>query len=766
MPESNIELAGNKNIKTSKVEKSVDTPADFTSPEVLYEDLIEKVKLYHPSSDLSDIERAYKVAKKAHEGQFRKSGEPYIIHPLCVAIILAELELDKESIIAGLLHDVVEDTVMTSEDVAKEFGDEVALLVDGVTKLTQLNYQHDKIEVQAENLRKMFLAMAKDIRVILIKLADRLHNMRTMQYQSPAKQVEKSRETMDIYAPIAHRLGISKIKVELDDLSMKYLMPDTYNDLVKQVDINRPGREAFIKSIIKEVGMHISNAGIEAEIDGRVKHFFSIYRKMVNQNKTLDQIYDIFAVRIKVDTVKDCYAALGVIHEMYKPIPGRFKDYIAMPKPNMYQSLHTTLIASNGQPFEVQIRTYEMHRIAEYGIAAHWKYKEGKTGESNKNEEAKLSWLRQILEWQRDMSDNKEFLSSIKNDLNLFSDSVYCFTPTGDVKTLPAGSNPIDFAYSIHSAVGNKMIGARVNGKLVTIDYKINNGDVIEVLTSQNSKGPSRDWLNIVKSSQARNKINQWFKNELKEDNVMKGRDMFLTYCKTKNINTTDLLTPEYEASVMHKYGFQDWDSVLAAIGHGALKEGQVINRMQELYARDHKKQITDEELLANIQENSQSKPVHIKSKSGIVVKGIHDVAVRFSRCCAPVPGDEIVGFVTRGRGVSIHRTDCVNIINLPEMDRVRLIEAEWQPEDTKSAEKYLAEIIIYAHNRSGLLADISKTFTEKNIDIQSMNTRTSKQGIATMVVTFEIGGRNELTAMIDKLRMIENVIDIERTTG
>ena len=468
-----------------------------------------------------------------------------------------------------------------------------------------------------------------------------------------------------------------------------------------------------------------------------------------------------------MDSVKDCYAALGVIHEMYKPMPGRFKDYIAMPKANMYQSLHTTLIGSNGQPFEIQIRTFEMHRVAEYGIPAHWKYKEASNGiSSTGGEEEKLAWLSQILEWQKDTSDSKEFLKLLKSDLDLFSDHVYCFTPSGDVKNLPAGSTPIDFAYSIHSAVGNKMIGARVNGKLVTIDYKINNGDVIEVLTSQNSKGPSRDWLNIVKSSQARNKINQWFKNELKEDNVMKGRDMFLTYCKTKNINTTDLLTPEYESSVMHKYGFQDWDSVLAAIGHGALKEGQVINRMQELYARDHKKQITDEELLANIQENSQNKPAHIKSKSGIVVKGIHDVAVRFSRCCAPVPGDEIVGFVTRGRGVSIHRTDCVNIINLPEMDRARLIEAEWQPEDTKSAEKYLAEIIIYAHNRSGLLADISKTFTEKNIDIQSMNTRTSKQGIATMVVTFEIGGRNELTAMIDKLRMIENVIDIERTTG
>ncbi len=625
MPENNIELAGNTNIKTSQVDKSVDTPADFTSPEVLYNKLIETIRQYHPSSDLSDIERAYKVAKEAHEGQFRKSGEPYIIHPLCVAIILAELELDKESIIAGLLHDVVEDTVMTSEDVAREFGDEVALLVDGVTKLTQLNYQHDKIEVQAENLRKMFLAMAKDIRVIMIKLADRLHNMRTMQYQSPAKQVEKSRETMDIYAPIAHRLGISKIKVELDDLSMKYLMPDTYNDLVKQVDINRPGREAFIKSIIKEVGMHISNAGIEAEIDGRVKHFFSIYRKMVNQNKTLDQIYDIFAVRIKVDTVKDCYAALGVIHEMYKPIPGRFKDYIAMPKPNMYQSLHTTLIASNGQPFEVQIRTYEMHRIAEYGIAAHWKYKEGKTGETNKSEEAKLSWLRQILEWQRDMSDNKEFLSSIKNDLNLFSDSVYCFTPTGDVKTLPAGSNPIDFAYSIHSAVGNKMVGARVNGKLVNIDYEIKNGDRIEIITSQNSKGPSRDWLSMVKSTQARNKINQWFKQELKEDNIIKGKELISNYCKGKGIVLSEINKPEFVEKALRKYGYKDWDSIMAAVGHGALKEGQIVNKLNEEYLKTKKAEITDKQALEQIaaSESKEKEKDNKKGKGGIVVKGI-----------------------------------------------------------------------------------------------------------------------------------------------
>ena len=766
MPENNIELAGNTNIKTSQVDKSVDTPADFTSPEVLYNKLIETIRQYHPSSDLSDIERAYKVAKEAHEGQFRKSGEPYIIHPLCVAIILAELELDKESIIAGLLHDVVEDTVMTSEDVAREFGDEVALLVDGVTKLTQLNYQHDKIEVQAENLRKMFLAMAKDIRVIMIKLADRLHNMRTMQYQSPAKQVEKSRETMDIYAPIAHRLGISKIKVELDDLSMKYLMPDTYNDLVKQVDINRPGREAFIKSIIKEVGMHISNAGIEAEIDGRVKHFFSIYRKMVNQNKTLDQIYDIFAVRIKVDTVKDCYAALGVIHEMYKPIPGRFKDYIAMPKPNMYQSLHTTLIASNGQPFEVQIRTYEMHRIAEYGIAAHWKYKEGKTGESDKSEEAKLSWLRQILEWQRDMSDNKEFLSSIKNDLNLFSDSVYCFTPTGDVKTLPAGSNPIDFAYSIHSAVGNKMVGARVNGKLVNIDYEIKNGDRIEIITSQNFKGPSRDWLSMVKSTQARNKINQWFKQELKEDNIIKGKELISNYCKSKGIVLSEINKPEFVEKALRKYGYKDWNAVLAAVGHGALKEGQIVNKLNEEYQKTKKAEITDKQVLDSIvASESKEKEKEKKGKGGIVVKGIHDVAVRFSKCCNPVPGDEIVGFVTRGRGISIHRTDCVNILNFPANERARLIEAEWEQTENKD-EKYSAEINIYAGNRKGLIVDISRLFTEANIDVRFMNSRVNKKQLATINLGFVVSGKEELNRLIDNLRKIDGVTDIERATG
>ncbi len=748
-------------IKKKSVEEESE---DFMSPYMLYENLINEIKKYHPSTDLSAVEKAYKIADKAHKGQKRKSGEPYIIHPLCVAIILAQLELDKETIIAGLLHDVVEDTVMTSEDVTKEFGAEVALLVDGVTKLTQLNYQHDKIEVQAENLRKMFLAMAKDIRVIMIKLADRLHNMRTMQFQTPAKQVEKSRETMEIYAPIAHRLGISKIKVELDDLSMKYIMPDVYHDLVTQVNINRPGREAFIKSIIKEVGMHISNAGIEAEIDGRVKHFFSIYRKMVNQNKTLDQIFDIFAVRIKVDTVKDCYAALGVIHEMYKPIPGRFKDYIAMPKPNMYQSLHTTLIASNGQPFEIQIRTYEMHRTAEYGIAAHWKYKEGKGG--NDNEEAKLSWLRQMLEWQTEMSDNKEFLSSIKNDLDLFSDNIYCFTPSGDVKNLPSGSCPVDFAYSIHSAVGNKMIGARVNGQLVPIDYRLKNGDRVEIITSQNGKGPSRDWLNKVKSSQAKNKINQWFKQELKEDNILKGKELIAAYCKSKGYVLSDINKPEVVEKTLRKYGFRDWDSMMAAIGHGSLKEGQIINKLVEETEKLNKENITDKQVLEDIVKTEvKNKNIPSKNKGNIVVKGIHDVAVRFSKCCNPVPGDEIVGFVTRGRGVTIHRTDCVNVINFPESERVRLIEAEWEGAVNPS-ETYSAEINIFAHNRTGLIVDISRIFTEANIDVKMLNSRVNKKDIATISVGFDIHGRDELTRMIEKLKNIAGVTDIARATG
>ena len=744
---------------------------EFQTPEALYEGLIKRVHKYHPSDDITLIEKAYQAAAEAHKEQLRKSGEPYIIHPLCVAIILADLELDKETIAAGLLHDVVEDTIYTKEQVEEQFGADVALLVDGVTKLQSLALSGDyakktpdQMEMQAQNLRKMFLAMAKDIRVILIKLADRLHNMRTLKHMPPEKQQRIAQETLDIYSPIAGRLGISKIKIELDDLSLKYLEPDIYYDLVKRVAQRKIEREKYVDEICDEVKNHIKNAGINGEVNGRVKHFFSIYKKMHNQGKTLDQIYDLFAVRIIVDSVKDCYASLGVIHELYKPIPGRFKDYIAMPKPNMYQSLHTTLIGASGQPFEIQIRTYDMHRAAEYGIAAHWKYKEASDGKHVEGqEEEKLTWLRQILEWQQDMSDNQEFMNLLKSDLNLFSEDVYCFTPNGEVKNLPAGSTPIDFAYSIHSAVGNKMIGAKVNGKLVPIDYRIQNGDRIEILTSQNSKGPSRDWLSIVGSTSTKNKINQWFRHEFKEENINRGKELLIDYCKAKGIDIYGVMKQEYQEIIVRKYGFHSWDAILAAIGHGGLKEGQVVNKILELYDKDHKRNITDEEVLLAVAETSVTPKVS-SSGSAIIVKGIHDVAVRFSKCCNPVPGDPIVGFVTRGRGVSIHRKDCVNVQNMQSEDRTRLIEAKW--ESRALGEKYVATINIFANNRPGLLADVSRALTEKNVDIISMNTRTSKQGLATMETSFQVASREELGEIVDKIRNIDSVIDIERTTG
>lgn len=755
----------NSKTKINRVKKDISNPKSFTAPGELRQQLMETMQSLYSDEDIEMVGRAYEMAFEAHKDQKRKSGEPYIIHPICVAIILAELELDRETIIAGLLHDVVEDTEVTYEDVVREFGVEVAQLVDGVTKLGQLSYSKDKIEVQAENLRKMFLAMAKDIRVILIKLADRLHNMRTMQFMKPEKQKEKSRETMDIYAPIAHRLGISKIKVELDDLSLRYLKPDVYQELEHSLDSQKVRREAYIKEIVDEVSGHIERSGIKAEIDGRVKHFFSIYKKMVNQNKTLDQIYDLFAVRIKVDTVKDCYAALGVIHEMYKPIPGRFKDYIAMPKQNMYQSLHTTLIGPEGHPFEIQIRTFEMHRIAEYGIAAHWKYKENSNNVGVNKEEEKLSWLREILEWQQDMDDNKEFLSLLKTNLDLFAEQVYCFTPNGDVKSLANGSTPIDFAYSIHSAVGNTMVGARVNGRQVPFEYHLQNGDRVEVITSQNSKGPSRDWLNIVKSTQAKSKINQWFKTQFKEENIVKGKEMLEKYCKSKRIELSSYLKPDYIKKVQLKYGFKDWDSVCAAVGHGGLKEGQVVNKLAEEFNKDQKHKVTDEQVLEAAEHIKERRPQE-KQKGGIVVKGVDDVAVRFSKCCNPVPGDEIVGFVTRGRGVSIHRTDCVNLLSMSETDRSRLIEAEWQEGSEGSGQTYTTEISIYANNRKGMLADVSKVFLELDIDILTMNVSNSKKGRATLSMSFDINGVAQLNQVIARIRNIEGVVDIERKVG
>ena len=741
---------------------------DFAEPQELYKELINSIRKYHPSTDITQVEKAYQIANAAHKDQKRKSGEAYIIHPLCVSVILAELELDKETIVAGLLHDVVEDTVMTDEEISREFGAEVALLVDGVTKLGQLSYDADKVEVQAENLRKMFLAMAKDIRVILIKLADRLHNMRTLQYMRPEKQKEIARETMDIYSPIAHRLGISKIKIELDDLCLKYLEAQAYYDLIQQVAQRKTAQDDYIRNLTDEVRGHIGRAGIHAEIGGRAKHFFSIYKKMVNQNKTLDQIYDLFAIRIIVRNVMDCYAALGVIHENYVPVPGRFKDYIAMPKPNRYQSLHTTLMGSDGQPFEIQIRTVEMHRIAEYGIAAHWKYKESANGvkAGGNQEEEKLSWLRQILEWQQDMSDNREFMSLLKSDLDLFSDTVFCFTPDGDVKNLPNGSTPVDFAYSIHSAVGNKMIGAKVNGRLVTIDYKIQNGDRIEIITSQNSRGPSHDWLGIVKSTQAKTKINQWFRSELKEENIQHGKELITACCKAKGIDFSVINKPAYQMKVIRKYGFHDWNSCLATVGHGGIKEASIVNKMYDEYRKDHPIEITDEQVLADNAQGSHNHPHG--SKSGIIVNGLCDVAAHFAKCCSPVPGDEIIGFVTRGRGVSIHRTDCVNMLHLTEPERARLIEAEWESEVAEQAGgQYLAEVKIYAYDKKGLLLEMSRIFTEQNVDVKSMNVRTSKkQGTATIETGFIVHGREELDKVIKKLLQLEDIIDIERTTG
>lgn len=752
-------------------------PPDFTDPDLLFEVLKKTVVKYHPSSDLDMITKAYELAKDAHKDQKRKSGEPYLIHPVCVAIILAQLEMDKETIVGGLLHDVVEDTKYTEEDLTQMFGAEVAALVDGVTKLTKINYSADKLELQAENLRKMFLAMAKDIRVIIIKLADRLHNMRTMQYMKPEKQKEKSRETMDIYAPIADRLGISKVKVELDDLSLRYLEPEAYKELSEQFNRIKSTKETFVKDIMEEVDKKLVENHIKAVIDGRVKHLFSIYRKMKNQNKSLDQIYDLFAIRIIVDSDQECYTALGIIHEMYKPIPGRFKDYIAMPKPNNYQSLHTTLIGPNGQPFEIQLRTYEMHRTAEYGIAAHWKYKEtgGSEAEKNQSEEEKMAWLRRILEWQHDMDDNKEFLSVIKSDLDLFSDRIYCFTPDGDVKTLPAGSTPIDFAYAVHSAVGNKMVGAKVNGNIVKMDYVIQNGDRIEIITSQNSRGPSRDWLKQVRSTQAKNKINQWFRSEFKEENIVRGKELLHTYCKNKGIDLAPLLKNEFTQACIRKYGFRDWESVCAAIGHGGLKEGQVVNKLQDAYEKKNRRIVSDapvHEFIEKIKSTKVKTPMDSNThdgsgnKSGIIVEGLDDLAVRFSRCCNPVPGDEIVGFVTRGRGVSIHRTDCVNMIHLPESEKNRLIEAEWSLDAEKGDGVYPVEIVVYCYNRSGVLMDVSRVFTENSIDIKSMNVRTTKQEKATLTIGFETQGAEELDRLITKLKGVESVIDIDRSTN
>ena len=743
-------------------------------PDEIYEKLINRIRSYHPSDDVSMVEKAYKLAKEAHEGQLRKSGEPYIIHPLQVAYILADLELDIESITAGILHDVVEDTDYTLEDIEKLFNKEVALLVDGVTKLGVIKYasankELQKEEIQAENYRKMFLAMAQDIRVVLIKLADRLHNMQTLKFMPPHKQKRIAEETLTIYAPIAHRLGICKIKADLEDLSLRYIEPEVYYDLAQKIAKKRSERMAYIEQIVEQIKTKLEEAGIECTVEGRPKHFFSIYKKIVNKNKTLDQIYDLFAVRAIVHNVKDCYGVLGIIHELYTPIPGRFKDYIAMPKSNMYQSLHTTLMGSEGTPFEIQIRTEEMHRTAEYGIAAHWKYKDGNHTEAvgSAKAEEKLAWLKQILEWQRDMDDNTEFMNALKLDLDIYTDQVYVFTPKGELLTLPKGSTPIDYAYYIHSDIGNKMVGAKVNSKIVKVDYIIKNGDRVEILTSQNSRGPSRDWLNIVKSTQARNKINQWFRKQFKQEDIIRGKELLETCARQRGYSLSALSDSQCIENVYKRYGLKNWDAVCASIGYGSIKERQIIQRHIDENIKLKKMPITPQQILDahsdkdGFVEEKQPK----KSKSGIVVRGVGDVAVRFSKCCRPLPGDDIVGYITRGRGVSIHRQDCTNIVHMCEEEKERLIEAQWFNEE-ESHRTYITEIQITGSDRLGIIVDISKILTDMKVPVKSLNARTTKNHEAIFNIRIEITHTYQLDELTRKVMQIPDVVEIERVSS
>ena len=737
-----------------RADAAVKTMHDFTSPEVLYKELINSVLKYHPSTDISMIEKAYKVASEAHEGQKRKSGEPYIIHPLCVAIILADLELDKETIVAGLLHDAVEDTWMTYEEVEKEFGSEVALLVDGVTKLGQLSYSADKVEVQAENLRKMFLAMAKDIRVILIKLADRLHNMRTLQYMRPEKQQEKARETMDIYAPIAMRLGISKIKVELDDLSLKYLKPDVYYDLVHKVALRKSEREQFVGAIVKEVKKHMDDANIKAQVDGRVKHFFSIYKKMVNQDKTIDQIYDLFAVRILVDTVKDCYAALGVIHEMYKPIPGRFKDYIAMPKPNMYQSLHTTLIGPNGQPFEIQIRTYEMHRTAEYGIAAHWAYKEN-AGYSPEKEQLeitnKLKWYKDLTTYVEN-SDYEDPLDSIIEDI--FSANVYVFSPRGDVYDFPAGSMPLDFAYRIHSDIGNKTIGAIVNGKIVPLSYKLKTGDVIEIKTSNTCAGPTNAWIKLAKTSHARTKIKGFINKKQRDEIVARGSEEFNTVAKSLGYNPTNL-DEKTISTFFSKYNFKTPEDLLWCIGKGELSALAAMNRILGL--TDTK--LDNETALKQYSESSSNTRKQVAHNGyGIIVEGLDRAKIKLGNCCQPVYGDEIAGYISKGNGIIVHRLSCPNI---DKNGSERFINIYWDKES--HGKVFDTTLKVSTFDRKNLLADIINILNTCNVTIASVTLNKNRNGECIVKFKLQVANLIDLNNTILNLNKMSEIYDIER---
>lgn len=723
----------------------------------MLEELISKIKANGNNVDIDLVKKAYDLAFEAHKEQKRESGEPYIIHPISVAMILADMGMDTNTIVAGLLHDVIEDTDYTYEDISNIFNVEVANLVDGVTKLGKIKYK-SKEEQQADNVRKMLLAMAKDIRVIIIKLADRLHNMRTLKYMKPEKQKKKAQETLDIFAPLAHRLGISKIKWELEDLCLRYIHPEEYYDLVNMIAEKRVEREKFISRIIKELKENLDKANIDSDIEGRPKHFYSIYRKMVNKHKSIEQIFDLTAIRILVNTVKDCYAVLGIVHTIYKPIPGRFKDYIAMPKPNMYQSLHTTVIGSEGKTFEIQIRTFEMHRTAEYGIAAHWKYKSGINGTDSKDMtfENKLTWLRDILEWQKEAVDATEFMEGFK--LDLFSDEIFVFTPKGVVINLPAGATPIDFAYKIHTDIGNKCVGAKVNGKIVTLDYKLKTGEIVEILTSSSSRGPNIDWLNIANSNQARSKIKQWIRKARREENLERGKEMLDKECKKQSLVFSDLSKGPLYDKLLKRYHLNNVEEIYVAVGEGELLSSTVISKLKENVV----KQVTEEELNKNIEEQIAKTERQTKKKQsyGVTVKGLNNIMVRFARCCNPVPGDDIAGYITKGRGVSVHRKDCSNFKAIVEKQREKVVDVSW---GTEKGTAYVAELEVKAEDRMCLLSDVMLVITDSNLSLLSLNAKSGKNGVANINIQVKIDNIEQLKELMKKIRRLQGILDVYR---
>ena len=727
-------------------------------------EFIEKLLSINPNYNTESIEKAYEVAERLHDGQVRKSGEPYLIHPVNVAYILAELGMDEATIVGGLLHDVVEDTEYTREDLVGDFSEEIAVLVDGVTKLGNIKYE-SKEEIQAENFRKMFLAMSKDIRVLVIKLADRLHNMRTLEFMKPEKQIEKATETLEIYAPLAARLGIFSIKFELEDLALKYLHPEEYEDLVIKIGQMKTKRETIINNVIAEIKESLDDMGFTYEIYGRAKHYYSIYKKMIVQQKNIDEIFDLIAVRIIVETVRDCYAVLGIVHTMWTPIPGRFKDYIAMPKPNMYQSIHTTVIGENGDPFEIQIRTREMHHVAEYGIAAHWKYKEGKTSGESSNDDIKLAWLRQSLELEKDSQDPKDFLENVKMDL--FASQVFVFTPQGKVLELPRGSTPLDFAFKIHSEIGYKCVGAKVSGKMVPIDYVLQNGDIVEIVTASNSSGPSMDWLNIAKSSNARNKIRAYLKRENKSENIEKGKDLVEKYLKKRNLDVPSFMKDQYIRRAIKEAKFANAEECWVQLSSGGSIVSKFANLLISYYEEDTKQELpkTNEEIIEEIKaqeaKRARSEKKRSKDNPGIIVEGADNLMIKLAKCCNPVPGDDIIGFITKGRGISVHRSDCTNIVSLPEEERVRFIHVQW--ENMEEGKAYETSITITGTDRKGILSDISKICENMDIHLTGVNARAGQDGTMNMTIQLSISSTQEMDRVLRALKNIEGVSNVFR---